>query len=273
MSRDWLLCLPDHVLTTHVFTYFSFRDYALVSCGARYLCVHWVATNQREPWPLHVPEDANLEEAVSLVALDKRIDTIVIGQGHHRVTSNYLKVATSVRLVGRQNVPRKKIVIVGGIWIKPRERINGNVHLEHLTVRSAKFHGVFSQSPFTMEDVLVEKCGGDGVCAYSLSYVSNPVVGRCTNVEVRHCHESGVCACHGAKLLLMGEHTKVHDNCTNGYEGHGLEVYNVGSDGNPSRVQLVSPLTKETVSFDNSGNFNWGSSYAATVSEIKTIKI
>ena len=113
-----------------------------------------------------------------------------------------------------------------------------------------------------MEDVLVEQCGGHGVVAYGTGGV-----GRCTNVEVRQCGYSGVSAEDGASIALVGAKTTVHHNCTKGdsYE-YGLQV-----NGDSSTIQLVSPLTKEQVSFDNGGGGNWGASPSADINQIKTI--
>ena len=107
-----------------------------------------------------------------------------------------------------------------------------------------------------MEDVLVEQCGGHGVCAYGTG-----VVGRCTNVEVRQCGWSGVVAYNGASITLIGAKTTVHHNCTKGDSGdYGLAVYGSSS----STIQLVSPLTKEHVSLDNGGGGNWGADVVVT---------
>ena len=64
--RDDLLRLPDHVLTTKVFAYFGFKDFALTSCASQYLQAHWQTANQRKPLPLYVPVDCKtLKEAVT----------------------------------------------------------------------------------------------------------------------------------------------------------------------------------------------------------------
>jgi hypothetical protein len=68
MNGDVLRTLPDHVLTTEVFTYFGFNDYAMTGCVCNYLHAHWTTANQHKPLPLHVPEDCRtLDEAVHRV--------------------------------------------------------------------------------------------------------------------------------------------------------------------------------------------------------------
>jgi len=254
--------LPDHVITTKVFTYFGFKDFALTSCASQYAQAHWQTANRRKPMPLYVPEDCKtLKEAVTRVEHDSRITTIVLGQGEHHIDGPYLWIYSAMSIVGRPDVPKEKIVVVGGIYFNPG--IQGNCHLQHLTIRQAKECGVFGESSFTMEDVLVEQCGGSGVFAYGTG-----VVGRCTNVEVRQCGMSGVLASQGASITLIGAKTTVHHNCTKGNSGHyGLEVF-----GSSSTIQLVSPLTKEQVSTDNGGGGNWGASgRGGDINKIKTI--
>ena len=73
MSGDLLRKLPDHVLTTKVFTYFGFKDYALTGCASQYAQAHWQTANRRKPLPLYVPEDCRtLKEAVKQVHGDDR---------------------------------------------------------------------------------------------------------------------------------------------------------------------------------------------------------
>ena len=163
--------------------------------------------------------------------------------------------------------------VVGGIWFK--KGIQGNCHLQHLTLRQAKGHGVVGRSSFTMEDVLVEQCCRHGVFAYGTGGVS-----RCTNVEVRQCGMSGVCASNGASITLIGAKTTVHHNCKDGNDGnYGLKVidgaytwYGLKEIHSPfSTIQLVSPLTKEQVAIDNGGGGNWGATHGANINQIKTI--
>ena len=143
-------------------------------------------------------------------------------------------------------------------------KIPGNVHLQNMTVRhlSKDGSGVGGFSSFTMEDVIAEQCGAIGVSAGGTG-----VVGRCTNIEVRKCGMSGVYATEGASITLIGAKTMVHDNCTSGNsDTHGLEV------GGPSSIiQLVSPLTKKTVSINNGGGGNYGAERGGNINQIKTI--
>ena len=262
-----LRSLPDHVLTTQVFSFFGFKDYALTSCASNYLQAHWQHANELTPLPLYVPEDCRtLNEAVTRVAQDQRITTIVLGKGEHHIGGVYLKISSAVNIVGDPGMAKEEIVVVGGISFQ--EGIQGNCHLQHMTLRQAKKFGVWGASSFTMEDVLVEQCGYHGVQASGTG-----VVGQCTNVEVRHCGWSGVIVFGGATITLIGDKTTVHHNCKHGDSGHyGLIVSGSSSStSSSSTIQMVSPLTKEQVSKHNGGGRNWGTGYQGDINQIKTI--
>jgi hypothetical protein len=207
---------------------------------------------------VRVPQDCKtLLEAVQRVAQDSRFTTIVVGQGEHQIDDDYLYIRSVMNIAGDPDVAKEDIVIVGGIHFK--QGIQG-CHLQHLTLRKAEYHGVWGYSSFTMDDVIVEQCNHHGVVVYGY------VVARCTNVEVRQCGQSGVCADMGASITLIGDKTTVHHNCTDGdSDKYGLKVY-----GFSSTIQLVYPLTKEQVSINNGGGGNWGTNYA-DLNQIKTI--
>ena len=258
---DLLRTLPDHVLTTQVFTYFGFKDYALTSCACTYSQTQWQDANEQTPLPLYVPEDCRtLNEAVKRVEQDPRITTIVLGQGEHQIDGNYLEIFSATRIVGRPDVPKEKIVVLSGI--KFVKGIQGNCHLQHMTLRQAIRTGVWGHSSFTVEDVIVEQCGMHGVTAQGTGGV-----GKCTNLEVRECKVSGVAALDGGTITLIGAKTTVHHNCTDEHQSaHGLALYN----SNSPTIQLVSPLTKELVAIDNGGGGNWGA-VNADINQIKSI--
>tara|TARA_B110001450_G_scaffold172760_1_gene161134 strand:+ start:246 stop:2054 length:1809 start_codon:yes stop_codon:yes gene_type:complete len=232
----------------------------------------------KSTFTVNVPEDGNLFEAVRAVKLvnldknfiaDKKI-TIVVGKGEHQIGGDFLLITSATNIEGNPGVARKDIVIVGGIYFE--EGIPGICHLQHLTLRQAILHGVTGCSSFTMDDVLVELCDDSGVTA-----IGTGVVGRCTNVEVRHCGESGVFAYNGGSIIFQGVKTKVHDNCTkendeydDTYGDMDLE-YGLGVWGPSSTIQLVFPLTKEQVSVNNGGGGNWGAEEGGDLDQIKTI--
>ena len=210
---------------------------------------------------IRVPEDCStLKEAVKKVQEDRFLTTIVVGEGEHQIDDGYLHIFSAINIVGDSDVPKEKIVVVGGIMFT--KGIQGNCHLQHMVLRQANMHGVNGCSSFTMEDVIVEQCR-----VYGMKAQGTDVFGRCTNVEVRQCGSGGVAAYNGASITLIGAKTTVHHNCTEGdSDDYGLEVYL-----SLSSIQLISPLTKEQISIDNGGGGNWGASHGGDINQIKTI--
>jgi len=224
----------------------------------------WKEAIERKRLPLFVPADCKtLKEAVKRVHEEDCLTTIVLGKGEHHLNFFNLQIPSAMNIVGDSGVPKEQVVVVGGILFN--KGIQGNCHLQHLTLRRAEECGVYGHSSFTMEDVVVEQCACNGVLA-----MGTGVVGRCTNVEVRQCGNSGVCAHYGASITLIGAKTTVHHNCTK-EESHdyGLGLFDVY--GSSSTIQLVSPLTKEQVSIDNGGGGNWGALFSGDINQIKTI--
>jgi hypothetical protein len=214
---------------------------------------------------IRVPEDCNtLMEAVDRVHGDDLLTTIVVGKGEHQIDGPYLEIASAMNIVGDPGVAKEEIVVVGGF--KFEKEIQGNCHLQHLTLRQASC-GVMGESSFTMEDVLVEQCES-GVGASGTG-----VVVRCTNVEIRQCGGAGLVAHCGASITLIGAKTMVHHNATRGQ----CDAYGLMLLGASSTIQLISPLTKEQVFIDNGGGGNWGVDSGSTtgdrgdINQIKTI--
>jgi hypothetical protein len=88
-------------------------------------------------------------------------------------------------------------------------------------------------------------------------------------VEVCQCGSSGLFA-FGGSITLIGAKTTVHHNCTDGAsDEYGLLVG--GSTGGLGTIQLVSPLTKEQVSYSNGGGGNWVAYVYKISTHIKTI--
>ena len=149
---------------------------------------------------------------------------------------------------------------MGGFQIE--KGVQGNVHVQNMKIRYLKGNGVGGESPFTLEEVIVEQCSDYGVWANDTACVA-----RCINVEVRQCKNSGVLASGGALMTLMGAKMMVHHNNTSGRSvDFGLAVNHANS-----KIQLVYPLIKESVATNNRGGGNWGASGGADINDIQTI--
>jgi len=79
---------------------------------------------------------------------------------------------------------------------------------------------------------------------------------------------SGVWAGWGASIILEGRETSIYENCSGG-ESHyyGLAVYH-----SSSKIQIVSPLTKESISKRNGGGGDWGAEGGANINQIEIIE-
>ena len=231
---------------------------------------------------VRVPEDCKtLEGAVEMVHRDPELTKIFVGKGkyvipddldlafilgkrNHVKNNGRLVIPSAMNIVGDPNVDKSEIVVVGGIIVK---KGIGTCHVEHLTIRKSKTNGVLARSSLTMKDVLVEQCTMNGVW-------SQGIVVRCEDVEVCKCGTNGMVAADGGSITLVGSKTAVYHNCKkSGSYGtstsYGLKV----SGSSITSIQLVYPLTKENVSYDNSGGGDCGASYGGDINQIKTIGV
>tara|TARA_B110000261_G_scaffold40744_1_gene47714 strand:- start:1304 stop:2830 length:1527 start_codon:yes stop_codon:yes gene_type:complete len=171
-----------------------------------------------------------LKEAVDCVHKHDRLTTIVVGKGEHKIDgdfgSNTLKISSAMTIIGADH--KDPPVIKGGIMFK--KGIVGNCDLQNLILIGSKNEGVYGQSSFTMENVLVQDCGANGV-----RVVGPGVIGRCTDVKVTRCTLNGMIVLGGASITLSGT-TIVENNCT----GNKINTYGVKL-GQIATVTLVSP--------------------------------
>jgi len=220
---------------------------------------------------LRVPEDCpTIHEALNAAQTNRTIQTISLQEGTYTVSKDnddettYLNIDIPITITGR-NESNNNVILLFGLSIL--ENITeGRINVQHVTIRHLKGTGIVSESFFTLKNVIVEQCGGSGVCAYG-----KYGIGICTNVKIRHCAKSGAGAYENGSITLIGSKTSIHNNCTTGnMDDHGLTVY----DSSSSTIQLVHPLTKEMVSINNGttgyGN-NWGAADGGDIYQIHTI--
>ena len=215
---------------------------------------------------LRVPEDClTLNEAIDKARQDRKIHIISVNEGRYKITKdvygyNCLVLDFPIEIVGRGS--KTKTILIGGI--RTEKHIHGDVILRNFTVRHLDDHGVYGESSFTVENVIIEQCGGAGVWAYGTMCKA-----ICKDAIIRYCGWSGVIAYDGATVTLMGSKTKVYRNCMEDQREtkrrsvhYGLSVWYSSF----SRILLMHPLTKEKVSINNEGpcsgsgpgGSNWG---------------
>jgi len=188
--------------------------------------------------------------------------TIVLRPREHVVEDdedgdNLLRIKCPVTIVGDPNAEKEYITVIGGFIIDA----NG-AHVEHLTIHNDRGYGVWGHSYCTLTDLIIDNCLRTGVLAVDSAVLN------CTNIIVSNGLCEGVCAWHGGTIILRGNRTQITGNCLDGFSGYnGLSVW--GSES--SKIQIVSPLTKEDISFDNYGGQNWGADGDATLDQIEII--
>ena len=109
LTSNKVITVPDAVMKHKVFTFLRLKDYFHTSCVDRHLRKLWekVLVEESVLLHLHVPEDCRmLEEAVNRVHRDRRLTSIVLGKGHHQIDGDYLKIFSSMSIVGDPDVPR-----------------------------------------------------------------------------------------------------------------------------------------------------------------------
>ena len=87
------------------------------------------------------------------------------------------------------------------------------------------------------------------------------VFARCTNIIVRRCERSGVLASRGGSIIIDETDSFIHENCTEGNS----DKYELAVEYPSSKVQIISPLTKEFISKRSKGSGNWGATSDADV--------
>ena len=98
---------------------------------------------------------------------------------------------------------------------------------------------------FLCERMTFTHCGTHGVYACDTK-------GRLINCVITQCGYSGIYSTSNALIEVEGSQANVHGNVTSG-RGSGLYTYNTSS-----RIHLLFPLTKESVSTNNQGGRNYG---------------
>ena len=129
---------------------------------------------------------------------------------------------------------------------------NLNCTFMDLTIRKTKTSGLFGRLGMSFLCIRVgfDQCGGSGVVAYKTK-------GRLMNCRVTNCEYSGVYGYDGSTIEVEGEETRIQNNCTTCTNKGNSEDYGLNTKSD-AIIQLLSPLTKEEVSKNNSGGGNYG---------------
>ena len=175
------------------------------------------------------------------------------------VFATYVEVKIPLSIYG---AGREKTTLVGfGLSIEGKKS-DGIVEIGELTITGGKGVGLYANQGMNLSvrNCSIVMCQWRGVNAYNADI-------SCDDLQVIGCFSSGVWA-HNATITLSGEETSIQGNVTAGSSDcYGLHA---ASHGNTrfSKIQLVTPLTKEIISTNNGGGGNWGE--YSTIEQIET---
>jgi hypothetical protein len=131
---------------------------------------------------------------------------------------------------------------------------NGFVVIEDLSIQGGMTglhaHCISTKPPLnrlTVRRCNVEKCECNGVNVIH-AHIS------CEDVQVVGCGHSGVIAQDGGTVKFSGENTRIEGNVTSGHNNR----FGLRTCDSSSKIQIVTPLTKDSISINNGGSGNWG---------------
>ena len=177
---------------------------------------------------------------------------LFLHEGDHEVVDGkYLTIRYPLKIFGAGR--HKTFIRGGGFKIEGKSKEEeAKVLLSEMTVIAAKQHGLFGMNglSFLCDSLTFTQCVAAGVYAYHTN-------GRLLNCTVTQCEQSGIYGNYKALIELAGSQTKVEGNAT--HKEPEYTFYGLHTASSDASILLLSPLTKQIVSFNNSGGKNYGS--------------
>jgi len=183
-------------------------------------------------------EKAYEEKIVKLVLIKEGTFHILVTKNNYGQDVNYVTIGYPIMIRG---AGQEKTIIHGGFKIEGTKEEKKRVNMQSMTMKGSSGSGLsgsFGLS-FLCDSMTFTQCGNCGVFA-------NNTKGRLINCVITQCEGSGISCLGNALIELEGDQTKVDGNVTSGY-GYGLVTYDTSS------INLLFPLTKESVSTNNRG--------------------
>jgi hypothetical protein len=159
----------------------------------------------------------------------------------------YLSITYPMKIIGAGQ--DNTFIQGGGFDIQGTKEEGKNVGLKDMTISETSGSGLDAENglSFLCKDMTFTQCGGSGVSTLNTK-------GRLINCVTTQCGYSGISCGRNALIELKGVQTKVDGNGTSGeYDFYGLDAWDTSS-----RIHLLFPLTKESVSTNNHGGGNYG---------------
>jgi hypothetical protein len=172
---------------------------------------------------------------------------IFIQEGNFEVHEIYLRINYAMKIIG---AGRDKTIIHGsGFRITGTKEQGKIVDMQDMTMKGSSDCGLRAQNglSFLCTRMTFTQCGSGVYALYTK--------GRLINCVITQCGSSGIFSSENALIEVEGDQTKVDGNVTGGNSwNYGLKTY-----ATSSRMHLLFPLTKESVSTNNHGGRNYGS--------------
>jgi hypothetical protein len=171
---------------------------------------------------------------------------------------NYVTIGYPIMIIG---AGQDKTIIHGGFQIQGTQEDKKRVHMQGMTMMRSIFCALHATDglSFLCTRMTFTQCREGGVYA-------SKTKGRLINCVITQCERWGIYCYVDVLIELEGSQTKVEGNVTgeNPYS-YGLETYN-----RTSKIHLLFPLTKESVSTNNQDERNYGGGYSSH-GTIKTV--
>ena len=170
---------------------------------------------------------------------------LFIEEGEH--FGKHFDVNFPISIIG---AGREKTTLLFGLMISG-SKSNGSVVIEDLTIQGGTTDGLCAMDGM---DLIVRRCKVEKFQSFGVVAANAHI--SCDDVQVVGCACSGVIALSGGTVKLSGENTRIEGNVTGGRSScYGLHTYD-----SSSKIQIVTPLTKDTISINNGGGGNCGRS-------------
>ena len=161
---------------------------------------------------------------------------------------------------------RDKTIIHGGFKIKGTNEAGKRVDMQGMTMKGSSRDGLLASNglSFLCDSLTITQCRGRGSGVYAKN-----TKGRLINCVITQCGGSGILSSMNALIELEGDQTKVDGNVTSGSSNS----YGLNTSYTSSRIHLLFPLTKESVSTNNHGGRNYCPETEGTLyGTIETVK-
>ena len=178
---------------------------------------------------------------------EKCVKLVLIKEGIYDLEKTLIiKCPISIHGAGQDNT----ILQGRGIQIKGLKEEKKRVDMQGMTMKGSSQSGLYNENglSFLCKDMTFTQCGNHGVVALNTK-------GRFINCVITQCKWSGIFCSRNALIELEGDQTKVDGNVTSGRS----RDYGLFTDDTSSRIHLLFPLTKESVSTNNHGGGNYRS--------------